>query len=85
LHYRLSDIARIINGEQTIVADIIIEQLLLDSRKVHSPAISLFFALKGIRRDGHHSLASFIKKASEVLLSVKNWIQLFILKAIFFL
>ncbi|HKB43894.1 MAG TPA: Mur ligase family protein, partial [Chitinophagaceae bacterium] len=62
MHYRLSDISRIINGEQTIVADAMIEQLLLDSRKVHSPATSLFFALKGIRRDGHQFIPELYKK-----------------------
>jgi alanine racemase len=62
LHYRLTDIARIINDEQTIVADAMIEQLLLDSRKVHSPATSLFFALKGIRRDGHQFISELYKK-----------------------
>jgi Alr-MurF fusion protein len=62
LHYRLTDIARIINGEQIIVSDAMIEQLLLDSRKVHSPATSLFFALKGIRRDGHQFITELYKK-----------------------
>ena len=62
MHYRLFDIARIINGEQNIVADAMIEQLLLDSRKVYSPATSLFFALKGIRRDGHQFIPELYKK-----------------------
>src|SRR5260221_2169887 len=39
-----------------------IEQLLLDSRKVHSPATSLFFALKGIRREGHQFIPEIYKK-----------------------
>jgi alanine racemase len=63
LRYRLTDIARVINSEEkTIVADTMIDQLLLDSRKVHSPATSLFFALKGIRRDGHQFIPELYKK-----------------------
>jgi Alr-MurF fusion protein len=62
LQYKLSDIARIINAEQTIVVDSIIEQILLDSRKVHSSATLIFFALKGIRRDGHQFIPELYKK-----------------------
>jgi alanine racemase len=62
LQYKLSDIARIVKAEQTIVADTMIEQLLLDSRKVHSPVTSLFFALKGIRRDAHQFIPELYKK-----------------------
>ena len=39
-----------------------IDYLLLDSRKVYSPASSLFFALKGLRRDGHQFIAELYKK-----------------------
>jgi Alr-MurF fusion protein len=62
LHYRLTDITQIINGDQAIIADTMIEQLLLDSRKVYSPATSLFFALKGPRRDGHQFIPELYKK-----------------------
>ena len=34
--------------------DVEIRELLLDSRKLSNPSQSLFFALKGDRRDGHH-------------------------------
>jgi alanine racemase len=33
--------------------DVTIENLLLDSRKLHSPESSVFFAIKGGRRNGH--------------------------------
>jgi Alr-MurF fusion protein len=39
-----------------------IDHLLLDSRRVHAPAASLFFALKGPRRDGHQFIAELYKK-----------------------
>src|SRR5258705_3725938 len=42
--------------------DATIEQLLLDSRKINSPTTSLFFALKGPRRDGHQFIPDLYKK-----------------------
>lgn len=49
-------------GSSDIVTDTAIEYLLLDSRKVYSPALSLFFALKGPRRDGHQFIPELYKK-----------------------
>src|ERR1041384_7690721 len=40
----------------------LIEHLLIDSRKIHSPADSLFFALTGPRRDGHQFIAELYNK-----------------------
>ncbi len=42
--------------------DAVIENILLDSRKIHSPTTSLFFALKGPRRDGHQFIPDLYKK-----------------------
>ncbi len=39
-----------------------IEYLVLDSRKIYSPVNSLFFALKGFRRDGHQFILEVYKK-----------------------
>lgn len=58
----MSHIARVIGVENDLVADGIIEHLLLDSRKIYSPANSLFFALKGERRDGHFFIPELYKK-----------------------
>lgn len=49
-------------GSSAVVADTEIEYLLLDSRRVYSPAASLFFALKGPRRDGHQFIPELYKK-----------------------
>ncbi len=58
--YHASDIAKIIKGKWlTFHQDAEIKELLIDSRKAVFPAVSLFFALKGPRRDGH----TFIKEA----------------------
>jgi alanine racemase len=61
LKYALNHIASII-GSSSAVAEAAIEYLLLDSRKVYSPATSLFFALKGPRRDGHQFIPELYKK-----------------------
>ncbi len=39
-----------------------IHHLLLDSRKIISPSDSLFFAIKGVRHDGHLFLSALYKK-----------------------
>src|SRR4030095_16757365 len=45
-----------------VVPGIEIEHLILYSRKVYSPPSSLFFALRGPRRDGHQFIAELYKK-----------------------
>jgi Alr-MurF fusion protein len=62
LNYSISHIAAIINAEAIIVADQPVDQLLLDSRKVFSPSVSLFFALKSQRRNGHQFIANLYRK-----------------------
>jgi Alr-MurF fusion protein len=62
LKYILSDIARIINAEASTHSDVTIEHLLLDSRKVYAVSTSLFFALKGFRKDGHQFIPELYKK-----------------------
>lgn len=61
MKYALNHIAAII-GSSSAVGETAIEYLLLDSRKVYSPATSLFFALKGPRRDGHQFIPELYKK-----------------------
>jgi Alr-MurF fusion protein len=61
LKYSLDHIAHII-GSDSKVSDAPIEHLVLDSRKIYSPAASLFFALKGARRDGHHFIPELFRK-----------------------
>lgn len=62
MRYSISHIARIIEAESTIVSDVTVEQLLLDSRKVYSPSTSLFFAIKSQRRDGHEFISELYNK-----------------------
>ena len=43
-------------------SEIQLQYLLLDSRKINAPALSLFFAIKGIRHDGHQFIPSLYQK-----------------------
>jgi alanine racemase len=62
MSYQISHIARIINAEAVIINDATVSHLLFDSRKVYSPASSLFFAIKGARRNGHQFIPELYKK-----------------------
>ena len=61
--YHISEIATIVKGR--LVAsnnDAVIRELLMDSRKAAFPEYSLFFALKGPRRDGHDFIPEAYRK-----------------------
>ncbi len=61
--YLVEKICDIINGsflQQKVNAHI--EHLLFDSRKIYFPSTSLFFALKGSRRNGHSFIADLYNK-----------------------
>ncbi len=62
MNYLLSDIARIVGAKASIVTDGPLEQLLPDSRKLVYPGTTLFFALKGDRRDGHRFIPELYNK-----------------------
>ena len=62
MNYSVSHITRIVSAEGIVVNDIFVEHLLLDSRKIYSPASSLFFAIKGVRRDGHQFIPELYKR-----------------------
>lgn len=61
--YTIEQVAGIVKGKlQAADNSAIIEHLLLDSRKLVFPANTLFFAIKGPRRDGHQYLTELIEK-----------------------
>ncbi|WP_369411521.1 bifunctional UDP-N-acetylmuramoyl-tripeptide:D-alanyl-D-alanine ligase/alanine racemase [Longitalea luteola] len=63
MKYFIDNIASIIKGQWLAQHDnSLIEQLLIDSRKLIFPHTSLFFALKGPRRDGHSFITQLYKK-----------------------
>ena len=62
MSYSIQHIAAVIGADAAIVADMPVRQLILDSRKVYAASSSLFFAIKGPRRDGHQFIAELYKK-----------------------
>ena len=62
--YNITKVAKIINGELFINNDEnkVIDDLLIDSRKVITSHNNLFFALKSKRNDGHKYISELIKK-----------------------
>ena len=59
MQYTIQDIQSIIGAKGIVVENTIIENLVIDSRKIIFPNSSLFFALHSDRRDGH----TFIEEA----------------------
>jgi Alr-MurF fusion protein len=53
MNYSLEDIGRIVKGFSSLHSNPLIQTLLSDSRSFVEPETSLFFALKGLRQDGH--------------------------------
>jgi Alr-MurF fusion protein len=62
MSFFISHIARSIGAKASIIQDIQIEHLLFDSRKAFDPSRSLFFALKGSRRNGHDFIPELYRK-----------------------
>jgi alanine racemase len=61
--YVIDNIASIVKGKWLVQHDqALIEHLLIDSRKLIFPQTSLFFALKGPRRDGHSFIEPLYEK-----------------------
>jgi Alr-MurF fusion protein len=63
MEYNIKNISSIVDGKVLqLHHDTMIEHLLIDSRKVYSSSTSLFFALKGSRRDGHQFISELYKR-----------------------
>ncbi|MBS1631387.1 MAG: bifunctional UDP-N-acetylmuramoyl-tripeptide:D-alanyl-D-alanine ligase/alanine racemase [Bacteroidetes bacterium] len=63
MSYSTNEISSMMDGELLqFYKDLSIDHLLLDSRRIVSPASSVFFALKGPRRDGHQFISELYKK-----------------------
>jgi Alr-MurF fusion protein len=72
LSYSIQHIAQIINAATTPKDETLIEHLLLDSRRVYAPSASIFFALKGLRRDGHQFISELYKKGIRFFVISEN-------------
>ena len=63
MEYNIKNIAAIVDGKiLQLYRETMIEHLLTDSRKVYSSSTSLFFALKGSRRDGYQFIAELYER-----------------------
>ena len=63
MEYKVRNIASIVDGKiLQLFVETPVEFLLIDSRKLYSPSASLFFALKGPRRDGHQFISELYKR-----------------------
>ncbi|HMU45287.1 MAG TPA: alanine racemase [Chitinophagaceae bacterium] len=60
--YTPEHIASIINGTLLKGSDSPVSQIIFDSRKINKPTTSLFFALKGPRKDGHDFIGELYQK-----------------------
>ena len=70
--HSLKNIARIV-GAGVIDSDAGISQLLTDSRKIITPAETIFFALEGPRRDGHDFIPLLYEKGVRFFVVSKKW------------
>lgn len=62
LNYTINDINKLIGHESAFENASIIDQLVIDSRKINFPETSLFFALKSEYNDGHRYISELYNK-----------------------
>jgi alanine racemase len=67
--YSIAEIAKMVEGKLfSSSPEDTIEQLLIDSRKAYTHKNTLFFAIDGVRNNGHHFILTSIKKG------IKNFV-----------
>jgi alanine racemase len=62
VRYSVNEIATIVKGELKGSSNAVINDILIDSRKLGNPSVSLFFAIKGDRHDGHNYIHDLYHK-----------------------
>lgn len=72
MNYQLSEIANILDAQAINYPKAFIDTLLIDSRKLSSPAMSLFFALDGPRRNGHLFIDELYSKGARYFVVSQN-------------
>ena len=62
--YRITEVAKATGGKllSATKKDPVVSELLIDSRKLIHPAQTLFFALAGVKLDGHHYIEDLYQK-----------------------
>ncbi len=69
MNYTSSDIAKITNGILTGPADLIVSELITDSRQVSFADDAAFIAIRGINHDGHHFINTLCRKGVKVFIT----------------
>ena len=62
MSYSVKEIAGILNGELSGKGELLVQHLLIDSRRITHAESSLFFAIHGERNDGHKFIAELYDK-----------------------
>lgn len=62
MSYLISHIAKVLGAKLHLAKDGLVDHLIFDSRKIYFPDTSLFFAIKGSRRNGHSYIPELYKK-----------------------
>jgi len=62
MQYTVKDIAKLTGGDVYFENDIEIRYLTIDSRTILIPKYSIFFAIKGLRNDGHDYVEDLYNK-----------------------
>jgi alanine racemase len=66
LNLTTSDIARIVNGKLTGPSDLVVTEIVTDTRQLSPTESLLFFALKGKNHDGHNFVEDLYRKGLRV-------------------
>lgn len=72
MDYSLKKIAEILEAPGSFSEEIRVSHLLIDSRKIHFPTFSLFFALRGTSGDGHHYIPALYAEGVRAFVVSKN-------------
>lgn len=71
--FSFSQLPGVLNGQLLkLVNDVVVEYLIIDSRKLFASPRSLFFAIKGVRNDGHAHIATAYEQGIRLFVIEKD-------------
>jgi Alr-MurF fusion protein len=70
--YSILEISSIVHGKLSGDADHLITHIVTDSRKILDPSASLFFALRGDKRDGHHFIPEAFQRGVRCFIATQK-------------
>ncbi len=62
MSYTIQQIAQVLKSKSPVTGEGLIDHILTDSRQLTFPSTTIFFALKGARRDGHIFIEELYEK-----------------------